>query len=52
MNKRLIIRINKELKKLNIKWTNTPMKKLANELNTKYSEVQIANKYEKNFEHA
>jgi hypothetical protein len=31
MNKGLIIRINKKLKKLNIKSTNTPMKKWANE---------------------
>jgi hypothetical protein len=31
MNKGLVIRINEEIKKLNIKSTNTPMKKWANE---------------------
>jgi hypothetical protein len=52
MNKALIIRINKEFKTLNIKRTNTTMNTWANELNTKFSEVQVANKYEKNFQHA
>jgi hypothetical protein len=43
--KRLVFRIYKELKKLNIKQTNTTINEWVNELNTQFSEVQMTNKY-------
>jgi hypothetical protein len=49
-NKGLIFTIYKELKKLYIERTNTPMNKWATELNTQFSEEeQMANKYRKKF---
>jgi hypothetical protein len=48
-NKGLISRIYKELKKLSPQRINTPMRKLAHELNREFSkeEVQMVNKYMK-----
>jgi hypothetical protein len=47
-DKGLITRIHRELKKLNFQRINSPMNKLANELNRQFSkEVQMTNKYMK-----
>jgi hypothetical protein len=49
----LIIRIYKELKKLNIKRTNSAKNKWTNEFNKQFSEEeQMANEYEKKFQPA
>jgi hypothetical protein len=47
VDKGLISRIYKKLKKLNIKRINNPINKWANELNRQFLEVPIPNKYTK-----